>query len=279
MKSIYCRKAPSLGALEESEEKIWGTPEYEGELDSPTIFFGLYGLPDFYTLWRHRGPRYILWAGSDITHFLNGFWLEEGGRMKIEPEQLAPWINKYCFSWVENEVERLALAQVGIEAKVQQSFLGDVTKYPVLYTQNDRPKVYLSVSGENFKEYGWDIIEEIADECNVDFYLYGSSWWKSEKSNIFVRGRVPKDVMNAEISQMQCGLRLNEFDGFSEITAKSILWGQYPIVLNTFKYPLISGVANKQQLIWNLNALAGYKTPCIAGREYYLNNLNKFPWV
>lgn len=275
---IYCRKAPSLGALEDTEEKIWGTPEYEGDRDAPTVFFGLYGFPDFYTLWRHRGKKWILWAGSDIRHFQNGYWLDGIGQIRLDSQALARWINDNCESWVENEVERKALEDMGIAAKVGQSFLGDVSQYPVSFTPNHRPNVYLSASSGREVEYGWGLVEEIAGECAVDFHLYGSDDWKSEHHNVIVHGRKPKEKMNEEIRHMQSGLRLNDFDGFSEVTAKSILWGQYPIVRAEFGYQHITCFNDKNQLIKRLNQLRERKEPNPA-REYYITNLNKFPWA
>lgn len=275
---IYCRKAPSLGGLEDTEHNIWGTPEYEGDRDAPTVFFGLYGLPDFYTLWRHRGKKWILWAGSDIRHFQNGYWLDELGMIRIDPQALARWINENCESWVENEVERRALQDMGIEAQVGQSFIGDVTKYPILYTPNSRPNVYLSASPGREVEYGWGIIEDIAGECEVDFHLYGSSDWKSAHHNVFVHGRVSKELMNRAIQHMQCGLRLNEFDGFSEVTAKSILWGQYPIVRAEFGYDHLLSFDDTKMLVKQLNNLENKTAPNPA-RFLYITNLNKFPWV
>ena len=80
MQKIWqCRIAPSLGGgFAGTPNKNWGTCDYKDN-KTPTIFFGLYGLPDFYALWRHKGRRAILWAGSDIIHFLNGYWLERKG--------------------------------------------------------------------------------------------------------------------------------------------------------------------------------------------------------
>lgn len=278
-KTIYCRWSPTLGALEGTAERVWGTAEYEGDRDDPTVFFGLYGLPDFYTLWRHRGKKWILWAGSDITHFRNGYWLEEGGGIKIEARQLSPWINKHCESWVENEVEREALAEVGIEAKVCPSFMGIAHEYGVSYQPAEKPKVYSSVSGDNFKLYGWDLIPDLAKKYpDIEFHLYGSTSnpWPTETwpsymplPNIYLHGRVPKEQMNEEIKQMQGGLRLTEFDGFSEILAKSVLWGQWPISL--IKYPHMLSVDE-------IGTLKGRVQPNYAGRHYYLSNLNKFPW-
>jgi len=67
MQKVKHRWSPTLGALEDTPENIWGTEEYNPETDSelPTVFCGLYGLPDFYALWRHKGKKWVWWsAGS-----------------------------------------------------------------------------------------------------------------------------------------------------------------------------------------------------------------------
>lgn len=269
------RYAPSLGELEGTPAQVWGTKPYLDQFQ-PTIFFGIYGLPDFYALWRHKGRKAILWAGTDITHFGNGYWLDEDGLIRLDPQALAEWINENCESYVENGVEHEALQVHGIESKIVPSFMGNVKDYEISYTPNERPQVYVSVSGENFREYGWEQIENIADQCEVDFHLFGSDNWKSRHSNVFVRGRVPKDVMNEEIKSMQCGLRLNEFDGFSEILAKSVLWGHHPV--SRIGYQNIDGFTTNEELISKLNKLKTKTTPNTAARDYFLAVLNRYPW-
>jgi len=282
MQTITCRVAPSLGGgFAGTPEQVWGTPQYNPEIhiNEPVCFFGLYGLPDFYALWRHKGKRYVFFAGSDIQHLLNGYWLEDneyGSKLPSEP--IAEWIEKNCESWVENENERKDLETIGIKAQVCPSFLGDVDDYPISFTPNDRPNVYLSVSGDNFNLYGWDIVEQIADKCDVDFYLYGSALWTTKHHNVFIQGRVPKEEMEKEIQNMQCGLRLNDKDGFSEVLAKSILWGQHPITWAHFGYPHISSFTDKKSLIKELNALKYKVEPNLIAREFYLKTLNSFPW-
>lgn len=270
-----CRYAPSLGELESTHQEAWGTSTYE-DPNEPVVFFGLYGLPDFYTLWRHQGRKAILWAGSDIRHFINGYWLDEGGSIRIDPQPLAEWIDKNCDNYVENGVEHEALAVLGIDSKIVPSFMGNVKDYEVSYVHEERPAVYASVSGENFDLYGWEQIEQIADKCDVDFYLYGSDTWTSKHNNVFSRGRVPKEVMNEEIKNMQCGLRLNEFDGFSEILAKSVLWGQHPI--SRIAYPHVESFTTSDELIKKLNELKGKTEPNLKAREWFINNLNAYPW-
>lgn len=280
-----CRMAPSLGDLESSNYDIWGTFPYDYQylifkekLMYPCVFFGLYGFPDFCKLWHHKGRKFILWAGSDIKHFINGYWLDDKGGIRLDPTALAEWINKNCESYVENGVEHEALMVLGIESKIVPSFLGKIENYEVSYTANERPQVYVSVSGNNFADYGWERIEMIADRCNVDFHLFGNTTqWESKHSNVFVHGRMPKEKMNEMIKNMQCGLRLNEFDGFSEILAKSVLWAQHPI--SFIGYPHIDSFKTNDELVQLLNKLANKGAPNIVARDYYIKNLNKYPWV
>lgn len=268
---VYCRWAPSLGELEDTAENVWGTlPYHEEATNYPTVFFGLYGLPDFFALWQHRGKKWILWTGSDIRHFKNGYWLEDKGSIRIEPPQFAKWISRNCESWVENQVEYDALKEMGIESQICPSFLGDVTKFEVSYRWSDRSKLYTSVSGEEFKLYGWDKIPKLARQNpDIEFHLYGSSSYKPAMGipNVFFHGRVPKEQMNQEIKNMQGALRLTEFEGFSEILAKSILMGQWPVSL--IEYPHMLSVKEISEI---------KKEPNIEGRNYYLKVLNQFPW-
>ena len=157
--------------------------------------------------------------------------------------------------------------------------MGDVDDYDIEYTPNtERPSVYLSCSGDNFELYGWDVVEQIADQCEVDFHLYGSDTWESKHHNVIVHGRVPKKQMNEEIKKMQCGLRLCAFDGFSEVLAKSVLWGQYPVTFESFKYKHIEGFRNLKHLVQILNRLKYKAEPNTIGRNYYKQALNQFPW-
>lgn len=271
-----CRTAPSLGALEGTDDKVWGTKPYLDEYQS-TCFFGLYGLPDFFKLWRHQGPKAILWAGTDIKHFGNGYWLDEEGRTRLEPMPLAEWINEHCDNYVENGVEHEALMVHGIESKIVPSFMGNVKDYEVCYQPAQRPSVYLSVSGDNFAMYGWEQVEIIADKCDVDFHLYGNTTpWESKHSNVFVHGRVPKEQMNEEIKGMQAALRTLEFDGCSEIIVKSVLWGQHPI--SRIAYPNVDTFTTNDELIKLLNDLGSKTEPNTQAREWFLDNLNRFPW-
>lgn len=269
------RWSPTLGDLESTHQKVWGTDEYTDQ-ERPTCFFGIYGLPDFYALWRHRGERHILWAGSDLTNFSNGYWLEDGGGIRLDRKALAEWINKHCTNWCENEVEARKLAECGIFAKVQPSFLGDINDFPLSFKPGN--KVYASVSGDNFELYGWDTIQRIAPLCpEVSFHLYGNTVaWDPKADNIVVHGRVPKERMNAEIADMQCGFRPLEFDGASEVLVKNILQGGYPI--SRISYPHVSSYRNDEELVSLLGQLKYKENPNLEARNWWRANLNLFPW-
>jgi hypothetical protein len=184
---------------------------------------------------------------------------------------MAEWINKNCENWCENEVEQDALKKLGIESKVCPSFLGDVKKFNNCYERSNIPKVYTSVSGDNFEMYGWDKIIDLAlDYPYIEFHLYGSNKWdKARPNNIIIHGRVSNEQMNREIKKMQGALRLTKFDGFSEVLAKSLLMGQWPISLIPYPYTLS---------VERIGDLINMRNSNIQGREYYLMRLNKFPW-
>lgn len=263
------RWSPTLGELEDTHQKVWGTDNYTDDI-RPTVFFGCYGLPDFYTIWRHKGEKHILWAGTDITHFDKGYWLEDGGGIRLMSSPLATWINKHCVNWVENSVEAKVLREWGIQAHVVPSFLGDVKKFEVSFKPGN--KLYTSVSGDNFKLYGWHLLIDLAlNNPNIEIHCYGNKtdYFGAMPNNLIVHGRVPKEQMNAEISEMQGALRLTEFDGFSEIIAKSILMGQYPVSL--IEYPHMLKLDQISEILTKT-------TPNYEGRNYYIKQLNNYPW-
>lgn len=118
---------------------------------------------------------------------------------------------------------------MGIRSRVCPSFLGDINKYKPQKIKKEF-RYYASVSGNDFKLYGWDKINKLAKKAiNVKYYLYGNTIpWEAPK-NVIVRGRVSQKEMDEETKSMTGAIRLIPFEGFSEILAKSILWGQKPI--------------------------------------------------
>ena len=250
------RWAPSLGEFESSPEKVWGVEPCDPNGTDPCVFCGLYGLPDFYALWRYKGKKYVWWAGSDIRHFINGYWLDDKGDIRVTARPLAAWINKNCESWVENSVERKALEKLGIGSFVCPSFLGDVNEFKPTLKRTDKKRYYASVSGNDFVLYGWDKINNLARQNpDIEYHLYGNTepWLGPE--NVIVHGRVPKEVMNKDIESMTGAIRLVPFDGFSEVVAKAVLMGQE--VISEIDYPFLKA-----------------KNP----REELLSIINKYPW-
>lgn len=260
-----CRIASSLGGgFAGTPNEVWGTKDYTRN-DGRAVFFGMYGLRDLGVLWKHEDRKAILWAGTDILHFVNGYFWDDVGKIRITPETFSLWLNENCENWVENGVEAEALLTVGIDAKICPSFLGNIDDYEVSYKPNG--KYYTSVSGDNFEQYGWHEIPGLAEaHPDLEFHLYGNAMpWSCPQSNVIVHGRVSQEEMNEEIKEMTGAFRLTRHDGFSEILAKSILWGQHPVSPH-IPYPHIA------------EEFAIEQEPNLEGRDYYREHVNKFPW-
>jgi hypothetical protein len=228
MQRWQARVAPSLGdGFAGTPHEVWGTVEYLSPWQ-PTVFFGMYGMKDLQALDNHHGEKAILWAGSDIRNLLNGYWLDSKGESRLSTTGI-PLALVDSVHYVENNVERIALETAGLIAEVIPSFLGNVGDYTV-QTLNPKPRYYTSVSGDDFELYGWYEIDNLASqEPNTEFHLYGNTvQFLSDMPNVHVHGRVPQPQMDEETKTMTGALRLTRFDGFSEILAKSILWGQTP---------------------------------------------------
>lgn len=265
MRKWQCRIAPSLGdGFAGHPNDVWGTIPYTDPTE-PAVFFGMYGVQDLQVFQQHTGIKHILWAGSDIRNMLNGYWLDTDGtsRMPGAPDVLI----QEGYHFVENELERLALSSLpGIfeeDVEVVPSFLGNVTDYPVQKIKKKK-QYYTSVSGDDFTLYGWNEIDKWAEKHpDVEFHLYGNRKpWYSTKENIVVHGRLPQAEMNRQIKCMTGAIRLTRFDGFSEIIAKSILWGQTPVS----PYIHYQGIARE---------IDGAQKP---DREDWITRLNDYPW-
>lgn len=267
------RVAPSLGGgFERSFQEAWNLETYnpETDKDKDCVFAGCYGLPDFMAIRQHEGKKFCWWAGSDIRHLQGGYWLDEKGYIRLPSNNIAKYLDKYCENWCENEAERKALEWMGIHAKVCPSFLGDVNKFEVTYKHSERPKLYASVSGDEFGTYGWPKILELAvGHPDFEFHLYGNEREFEGSKNVFVHGRVPIDQMNKETAEMQGCIRLLPLEGFSEILCKSLLMGQYPIS----EIPYFGCLT-----VDDIDKLKYLLEPNIAGREHFIKILNKYPW-
>ncbi|MBI5573478.1 MAG: hypothetical protein HY919_02860 [Elusimicrobia bacterium] len=247
----YCRIAPSLGGgFAGTPARVWGVKKYKNQ-NAPTVFFGCYSLNDFNIIRNHKGRKAILWCGSDIRYFIKGYWLDNEGKIKLNPGPLAKWINKNCENYVENKVEYEALKKFGIKSKIVPSFLGDTNKFKP-QKLNKELRYYSSVSGNDFKLYNWENINKITKKNpHIKFFLYGNTIdWKAPK-NVIVRGRMSQKEMDNEIKTMTGAIRLAAFEGCSELIVKSVLWGQKPI--SAINYPFLRSKNPRKELLKVLN--------------------------
>ena len=127
------------------------------------------------------------------------------------------------------------------------------------------------MSGDDWKTYGWNKIPQLAyDNPDVEFHLYGNTkYFGVDMPNVIIHGRVPQEQMNKEIKEMQGALRLTEHDGFSELIAKSLLWGQWPVSIIDYPFTLKPS---------QISELVNKKEPNLLGREWLLSAVNKFIW-
>ena len=242
--------------------------EWSGDKNEEVLFFGMYHKKDYKRLLNHKGFAYIFWCGSDILNLSKApLWY----RFLLKRKQTV--------HWCENDVEaKVLLKFFNKRINVCPSYVGDIPEVSFKPSQN--PQVWLSCRPERKKEYGIGLVEEISKEVpEVTFHVYGikNIYFYYAFHNIIYHGNVSEQQFNEEIKNYQAGLRLNEFDGFSEVLAKSILMGQYPI--SRIGYRFISSFVNKEELVQLLRNLKNYTEPNYAGRAYYLATLNKFPWL
>lgn len=268
---LYCSSSVinfQEGLLRKTGLKQWNWHT----LNQPTIFFGMYHIGDYIKFMFHRGDRIVFWCGSDVLNL--GLW-----RFIIR--------NIKAIHYCENEIEKVELKKKGIQAYIHPAFFNRVDDYPITFRPSKSPHVFISCHPGRAKEYGIDIIEVIAPECpNVTFHIYGISKsfheaWRDftgriynlqyiNHPNIVYHGRVSKEQFDKDIQGYQAGLRLNMFDGFGEVLAKSILLGQYPI--SYIKYPHIDQATNKEELIYLLNELKNKEKPN-PHREFWYQKL------
>lgn len=260
-RNLYCRISSSIANFKEKLLKRFDLLEWHWlkTMFLPTIFFGMYHPGDYLRLLWHRGKRKIFWCGGDIINLKNSSWRHLIWRLTAE---------HLC----ENEVEQRALKELRIEAQIQPMFFGDITQFPISYKHSNSPHAYISVHPGREGEYGLWAIEPIAKELrSITFHIFGISG--QNRDNVIYHGQVSEEEFNERIKKYQCAVRLNDFDGFADITAKSILLGQYPIT--KIYYPNINQVKNTEDLINFLESLKTKTEPNYLARSYWLNKLSK----
>ena len=258
----------AVGNFDEKVCKTWKLEKWFGikDPDKELLFFGLYVDYDYNIFYNFDGKKTVFWCGSDILRLLQ--IPERQRKLKLFPET-----EHYC----ENEVEARELESVGLKPIIRPSFVEDIDNFPISFKPTDNPHVFLSGHPMREEEYGFGLAERLAEKLpEFTFHLYGGDY-ESEFTNVKCHGKVPADQFNEEIKNYQCGLRPNDHDGFSEITAKSVLMGQYPISKIPYKH--IWNYQTEDELVELLKKIKEQKTPNSEAREYWRETLNNYPWT
>lgn len=283
--ALKVRVSQSVVSFKKRVIQTWGVEDWEG-IDSTDdlLFFGLYNDRDFDVFNAYEGKKIVFWCGTDILSVVQDY--ERRRVLKNNPAE------HYC----ENEVEAKNLELCGIkDVKIVPSFLDHIGNYPVSYQPKKSPQIFMCGHPNRETEYGLNLVRRVAKKVpEAGFHIYGidksDNFFYKDKvpvsdklatvdddiPNIYYHGKVPEGEFNNQITQYQCGLRTNEHDGFSEVTAKSILMGQYPITRIPYKH--IWSYNNEDELVALIKKLRFMLSPNYEGRSYWIKNLNQFPW-
>lgn len=255
-------------------KNIWKIEEWAGVDDEKdeVLFFGMYHDFDYDAYRNFEGKRSVFWCGSDILRLMNNHDYQR--IIKLYP----------ATHYTENQVEADNLKKVGIEAIIIPSFLEDIDDFPVSFEPTDNPHIFMSAHQQREDEYGFDLAIRIAPRVpeavfhlyGVDKSFYNENYFHELPENIIIEGNVSPERFNKDISKYHCGLRPNEHDGFSEITTKSVLLGQYPIT--KIKYDKIWNYRSDDELVMLIKDIRNQKKPNYETRSYYLKLINQYPW-
>ena len=159
-----------------------------------------------------------------------------------------------------------------IAHKIQPCLFDDMSGIKVSFKPSKTPHVYLCVQPGREEEYGLNIVEKVAQLVpEVKFHIYGVKSKEGytykkyiledgRETVITYHGKIPNEQFNKEIKGYQAALRMNEFDGASEVLMKSILMGQYPI--SRIPYPKgIDSYQTTEELVVLLKDLKNKKQP------------------
>lgn len=177
------------------------------------IFFGLYHWKDYIRFIWHRGPKKVFWCGSDVIALNNSWWT-----VFIASQTEAKF-------YVENEVEYDELRKWWIgKLEIRPMLFDDPDKYQISYKWQKHTVFFATYHKGREKEYGY------RNHPDLDF-LEGLS----------------EREFNEKIKNYSGAVRFNEFDGFAETLAKSVLMGQYPY--SRIKYPYINQIEEGVSII------------------------------
>ena len=269
----------SVRQFREKAERAWGLKEWEGinDPDQELLFFGLFHDRDFEVFHNFKGQKSVFWCGGDILRVL-----EDYERRRVL--RIALGTRHYC----ETEVEAENLRKAGFEPEIIPSFLGNIEDYPVSFQpplEGEKWKVWMCGHPDREQEYGFDKARQLAKIFpDVEFHFYGVDKEYAGKPNlesdslpnVIYHGLVSEEQLDKEIKRMQCGLRLNEHDGVSEVIVKSILLGQYPI--SFLPYEGVAQYQTFEDLVELIEKMKEQREPNLRTRAIWLKSLNNFPW-
>lgn len=231
-----------------------------GRYGSSAVFFGMYHIMDVLRLVWHKNSI-VVWCGSDILN------------MQKSPFLL--WIVQCCNERhiCENEVERRALEGLGIEVGVMPQLFDCIEESEISFKHSERLQAYLCAHEGREEEYGVFEIDLVAEFLpDVDFHIYGIEG-TSTNPNVFLHGRVSDEQFREEIRKYHVAIRLNKFDGFSEVLARSAIMGQYQI--SRIQYPHMFHAPDADSMIEHLVRLRDKIEPNYIGREYWIEKLSE----
>lgn len=263
---VTARVSSSISNWKEKILRRYGLIEYDPEKHryDHCVFFGMYQEADWNALVSHNGRSTVVWCGSDIFQVgLNARTLQTIPSRHI------------CENRLQQHVLTMLLG--GIVPEVRYNFYGDVEKYPISFTPSENPHVWLCshVGFGAAVQAGLDVLHTAASQVpEVTFHVYGHHEIDSPP-NVIYHDHVPEPHLDKEIKNYHAGIRLHEFDGFSEVLAKSLLLGQYPI--SRIYYPNMTVVKDTGELVDVLRNLKWY-TWANPQREWWKEQMEQPLW-
>jgi len=245
------------------------------ELDAPCIWMSLYNLDDYMRFRNHFGSKIVYWFGSDVLILLGVLKTQTTSGEIFSPELLQNIVKSAdCVHVCQNQLLKQELATIGIDALVRPLFVAPMDKFEDIYRHKSRPSVYTMVSGKRHEFYGVPWIYEIADQAEVDFYIYG--YEGEDTSNVFHFPYLPESEFNEQIKQHQAFLRLTEHDGLSQSVMKALMMGQY--VCDRIDYSFVSHVSKPNDVLAFVNELSSKME---SNQDFILLEevLNNFDWL
>jgi len=219
-KRVYFCCSSSIANFKEKIKKNLGLPEWDYKRNRNVIFLGMYHWVDYLKFLWCEGKKAIFWCGSDILN------LEKFPNKLVVPLMIP--LFRQCVNFVETAVERAKLAEYGISSELLPLFFGDIEKYkPIDKEPVELRDLWICIRQGREKEYGLDLVKLLAfmfPMCR--FHIYGIEKRKNFPENVIFHSWVREDLMDKEIRNYDGALRLNLFDGFSEVEAKALLLGQ-----------------------------------------------------